>query len=263
MGLSVVIPPACLPVHLDALKPHVTQDMDDDDASLMVYLAAACRYVEERLCRTLVATRLKHSCLSTPTDLIPLLRPPLIGVVSVNYTDSAGDAQTVTDYRVDADSYIPNLWPAVDDVWPTCQSGPGAFSVTYDAGYLAPITANASTDVLTVAGRTLEDGAAVVLSNSGGSLPGGLEARTVYYVRDVSGQTFKVSATDGGSAIDLTSVGSGANFVGEMPEQITHAILLHAAESYKNRELTAEGAVATLPMTVGLLIDPLRAARYV
>lgn len=39
----------------------------------------------------------------------------------------------------------------------------------------------------------------------GGTAPGGLTAGTVYYVRDSATDTFKVAATSGGTAIDLTS----------------------------------------------------------
>lgn len=36
-----------------------------------------------------------------------------------------------------------------------------------------------------------------------GTLPGGLDPDTVYYMRDVSGSTFKVALTPGGTAIDI------------------------------------------------------------
>lgn len=46
--------------------------------------------------------------------------------------------------------------------------------------------------------------------SSGGSLPSGLSANTIYYVKTVSSSTkFTVSATAGGSAINTTSNGSG------------------------------------------------------
>ncbi|WP_437992208.1 hypothetical protein [Sorangium sp. So ce145] len=47
----------------------------------------------------------------------------------------------------------------------------------------------------------------------GGSLPGGLSAGAVVYVRNPLTNTFEVSATAGGAAIDITSVGSGTIYV--------------------------------------------------
>jgi hypothetical protein len=41
-----------------------------------------------------------------------------------------------------------------------------------------------------------------------GTAPGGLTAGTVYFVRDATTNTFKVAATSGGAAIDLTDTGA-------------------------------------------------------
>jgi hypothetical protein len=43
----------------------------------------------------------------------------------------------------------------------------------------------------------------------GDSLPTGIAEGTEYFVRDVTTDTFKLAATSGGAAIDLTTVGSG------------------------------------------------------
>lgn len=43
----------------------------------------------------------------------------------------------------------------------------------------------------------------------GGTAPGGLTAGTIYFVRDVTTDDFKVAATSGGTAIDLTSQATG------------------------------------------------------
>jgi phage tail-like protein len=46
-----------------------------------------------------------------------------------------------------------------------------------------------------------------------GVLPAPLVAGTMYYVRDVSGTTFKLSATAGGAVLDITSAGVGVHTV--------------------------------------------------
>lgn len=74
-------------------------------------------------------------------------------------------------------------------------------------------TAVAATDVLTVTDHLFVSGVSVRVSNSGGALPGGLAADTTYFVRDVSGDTFKLAATSGGAAINLTTDGTGTNSI--------------------------------------------------
>lgn len=48
-----------------------------------------------------------------------------------------------------------------------------------------------------------------VLSFAGGALPGGLAEDTRYFVVGATADTFQLSATSGGVAIDITSAGSG------------------------------------------------------
>lgn len=67
--------------------------------------------------------------------------------------------------------------------------------------------ANAGTDVITCAAHGILDGETVRFK--GGDLPEGLVQSTVYYVRDQTTDTFKVAATAGGTAINLTDAGSG------------------------------------------------------
>lgn len=71
-------------------------------------------------------------------------------------------------------------------------------------------TGIASTDVLTIPGYTPVDTTRVVLKTVRGStLPTGLSADTIYFIRDSSGATCKLATTSGGTAIDLTADGAG------------------------------------------------------
>ena len=74
-------------------------------------------------------------------------------------------------------------------------------------------TANSTTDVLTSVGNLLSDGDEVTVVNTGGALPAPLVAGTSYFVRDKSGGTFKLAATAGGAAIDITTDGTGINAI--------------------------------------------------
>ena len=72
-------------------------------------------------------------------------------------------------------------------------------------------TANASTDVITATAHGLSDGDPIRLTTTG-TLPAGLAASTDYYVRDKATNTFKLAASSGGTAIDITDTGSGSHY---------------------------------------------------
>lgn len=68
----------------------------------------------------------------------------------------------------------------------------------------------ATDDAFTAPGHGLANGDKVrFLAVPGTTLPTGVTAGVTYHVRDVSGATFKVAATAGGSAVDITAAGSG------------------------------------------------------
>ena len=76
-----------------------------------------------------------------------------------------------------------------------------------------PMSAVASTDVVTINGPMLSVGDAVSFYSTG-SLPGGISAGTTYYIRTVEvsspqGGGYTLSATLGGSKLNITSDGSG------------------------------------------------------
>ena len=72
-------------------------------------------------------------------------------------------------------------------------------------------TADAATDKLTSALHRLQLDDEVFVSNSGGALPGGLAAATRYWVVGINGDTFQLATSKRGSAIDVTSAGTGTH----------------------------------------------------
>jgi hypothetical protein len=73
-------------------------------------------------------------------------------------------------------------------------AGTGTHTATTELGKaVGAFTANASTDVLTLAAHGMANGW-VILVASTGTLPGGLAANTLYVVRDVTTDTFRVAA---------------------------------------------------------------------
>lgn len=77
-------------------------------------------------------------------------------------------------------------------------------------------TADAGTDVITLALHGyIADQKVRVFSTT--TLPAGLSADTDYFVRDVTADTFKLAASAGGAAINLTDAGTGAHYLHTAP----------------------------------------------
>lgn len=74
-------------------------------------------------------------------------------------------------------------------------------------------TADAGTDIFTAASHGYEAGDPVTLTNSGGALPAGLSTSTTYYVLAPTTNTFQLSTTSNGSAVDVTDAGTGTHSV--------------------------------------------------
>lgn len=74
-------------------------------------------------------------------------------------------------------------------------------------------TADAPTDVITASSTHGWVTDTPVYVQSTGTLPTPLAAGTAYYVRDVVGATFKLAATAGGAAINITGAGAGTHSV--------------------------------------------------
>ncbi|HEY4096375.1 MAG TPA: P22 phage major capsid protein family protein [Baekduia sp.] len=134
-------------------------------------------------------------------------------------------------------------------------------------GEQAAITALASSDVVTASGgrHGLRNGDQVVFpALTGGA---GLTAgTTVYFVRDATLATFKVSATDGGAAVNITSdvtagtfaaAGGGTATRGE--DSMASSVLLAARTTLSTNKLPSADRAAVLSpaATEQALSDPL------
>lgn len=87
----------------------------------------------------------------------------------------------------------------------------------------------ATTDICTATSHGLADGTRVLLDVASSTAPGGL-ADGIYYIRDATANTFKVALTEGGTAVDITSTGSGTQLVSQN----------RAALQYPGTQLTPE-----------------------
>ena len=69
----------------------------------------------------------------------------------------------------------------------------------------------AATDIITSNTHGLSAGDLIQVTTDGADLPAGLAVTTDYYVIDPTTNTFKVSATLGGTAVDITDAGTGTH----------------------------------------------------
>ncbi|HEU4431452.1 MAG TPA: hypothetical protein VFT98_22015 [Myxococcota bacterium] len=75
-----------------------------------------------------------------------------------------------------------------------------------------------ATDILTLDGHGLRADAEILFrAEAGGSLPAPLVAGTTYYAIVLTDATFKVAATAGGAAINLTTAGVNVIMIAELP----------------------------------------------
>ena len=74
-------------------------------------------------------------------------------------------------------------------------------------------TVDPDTDTFTASTHGLSNGQRVQVRNEDGALPGNLSAASVYYVIGSAENTFQLSATSGGAAVNVSSAGNGTNSV--------------------------------------------------
>lgn len=140
------------------------------------------------------------------------------GVYEVSSEDEALTNVQDLDYRPDIDTLllidnrtIHELSPIVNGTPEYTYNKYREFLGNQQTGSSTPVpfTADDTTDLLTAAAHGLANGD-IVLIDGAGTLPGGLTTNTRYFVINSTTDTFKLSLTLGGTAIDLTTDGTGA-----------------------------------------------------
>lgn len=100
-------------------------------------------------------------------------------------------------------------------------------------------TVDAGTDTLTATGHNFTNGTQVKVSSTT-TLPAPLVAGTTYYVINTATNTLKLSATSGGSAIDITSTGTGTHTV----EDVRLNVGVSAVAQWVRKEVAYQGTMA-------------------
>ncbi|MPZ36767.1 MAG: hypothetical protein GEU95_01675 [Rhizobiales bacterium] len=139
MAITIVTPPASLPVTVAEAKTfgHI---VDDDEDELIENLIAAARdHVEQATGRIMVATEFLLSLDCFPRNEVRLPRSPLIEVASVTYDDTDGIERTLspTLYTVDTSSEPGWIVPTPTTRWPATYDGINAVRIQFISGYVA------------------------------------------------------------------------------------------------------------------------------
>lgn len=282
MGLSLYLPPAIEPVSVAHLKMHMRVEHDAEDGLIAALQMAAREEFERTANRSIVAQTWQLTfdywghgsplsfdwgSLSYWGSVLALPRPPLLKVLSITYRDINNALQTLAadQYTVDASSPDTQacISPAYGVTWPSLYRDRNVVTVRYVSGFAVPVSVNASSDVFTSIGRDYADDEPVTLSvvAEEQTLPAPLSAFRIYYVRDTTGPTFKVSETVGGVAIDVTEDSSKQLFIGRIPEGIRSYFKLMVAHRYENREpINIGNIVHEIPLAAESLFWAYRAA---
>ena len=122
---------------------------------------------------------------------VPILVGPKPQSTSTGSTTLQGFSSRMVTIATEGSYSYSDTWNSLDDI------------------YTANIVFTAATnDVCTANGHGMADGTRVLVDVA--TAPGGL-ADGIYWIRDATTNTFKLTATEGGSAVDITSTGSGTH----------------------------------------------------
>lgn len=134
MFLTRTSEPATEPVTLAEIKAHLGVTISDDDARLTSLLSAARRQAETYTRQSFVTQTWQASFDAFPVGgVLSLSQGPLASVTSVGYVDAAGEAQTFTDFTLDAAAN--RILLDYDEEWPDTLDTENAVTITYIAGY--------------------------------------------------------------------------------------------------------------------------------
>lgn len=89
----------------------------------------------------------------------------------------------------------------------------GGTTVTTMTSAVGTVTADSATDTFTRTAHGLANDTPVMFYNSGGALPTGVSSNFPYFTRNVAANTFQISLSAGGVALNFTSNGTGTHTV--------------------------------------------------
>lgn len=137
MSLILIQAPATEPVTVAEAKLHQRIEHAEEDALIATYIKAARMTCEHILQRALVTQTWERVLDAFPPREIELGMPPVQSVVSVKYTDTAGNEQTLSNtlYTLEPVLEPGFVLPAYGTCWPATMDTVNAVRVRFVAGY--------------------------------------------------------------------------------------------------------------------------------
>ena len=140
MRVTKLTDPTTLAVALSDVKDHlrIEQDEVDYDNDLNELIYAATAYVIAETHTTLINTQFTAKWDCFPGGAIKIPGWPIDSIDSISYTDSDGDAQTLSDslYRTELVQCPATIRPEINEDWPDTQAdATDAVTVTFTAGF--------------------------------------------------------------------------------------------------------------------------------
>ncbi len=151
-ALSIHEAASVQPVTLDEAKSHLRVDHDDEDLLIQSLIVAATGHIEGSegyTGRALVEQVWDYYLPAFPAQtFIEIPLPPLMQVVFITYTDTAGAEQTLAPdiYNVNSATQPGRVLLAYDKAWPETYAAWDAVKIRFRAGY-EPTDAESPTDM--------------------------------------------------------------------------------------------------------------------
>lgn len=151
MSLKLITAALTDPISLEEAKAHLREDSSDFDDQITAFIKAAVAYCEGPrgfLGRVLIdqtwqltldsfpGHHHRHGSWHHAHHEIKIPMPPLIGILSIKYDDTAGVEQTMTADQYTVDTNSEPGWVMPVGSWPATFSGINAVRIQFRAGYL-------------------------------------------------------------------------------------------------------------------------------
>lgn len=140
-SVAVTVSPTFNAISRTELADHLKLSEPEAEADVLdAVIASAEKYVENMIGRAITSRTLLYQLEAFPVGNRDILLPypPLSSVSSIAYTDTNGDAQTLSSalYQVDTRHYVGRIRPVYGETWPSTRWGDfDAVRVTFVAGY--------------------------------------------------------------------------------------------------------------------------------
>lgn len=141
MNLWLVTGPEVEPIDEAEAKRHLRIDDDNDDADTVGWIQAAREWAENFTGRAILPQTWDLKLDAFPCGAITLPKPPVTGVTTITYIDTAGALQTLASDRYTTDlptgplAQPGRVVAAYGYSWPSTQAVPNAVTVRFTCGY--------------------------------------------------------------------------------------------------------------------------------